>query len=181
MLTDLVVCIYLLFNDYYYLSFILLLNIIYKLLINLGTIDNLELKSSNEYIPKRGTNLSAGIDIPCVNNFTIKIGERLLIDSGIKIKDCPENTYLRIAPRSGLSLRGIDIGAGVVDRDYKGELKVLVINNGRNDIHFNQGDYIAQLILEKIHQNNIIINGLTIDDKKYIRNDKGFGSTDKKT
>ncbi len=57
--------------------------------------------------------------------------------------------YGRIAPRSGLVCKGISIGAGVVDPDYTGEIKVVIFNHGKDAHDFCQGDRIAQLILEK--------------------------------
>ena len=70
----------------------------------------------------------------------------------------PPGTYGRIAPRSGLALkRNIDIGAGVIDEDYTGPVGVLMINNGSQDFKVNLGDRIAQLILERIVDEPIII------------------------
>ena len=69
--------------------------------------------------------------------------------TGIKIK-LPVGTYGRIAPRSGLSLKGIDVAAGVVDRDFRGEVKVVLVNNGTTPFTVTQGDRIAQLVLERI-------------------------------
>ena len=63
----------------------------------------------------------------------------------------PENTYARIAPRSGLAAKhSVDIGAGVVDADYRGELKVLLINHGSAPFTVKEGDRIPQLILERV-------------------------------
>lgn len=58
--------------------------------------------------------------------------------------------YGRIAPRSGLSCKCIDIGAGVIDSDFKLPIKILLINNSGQDFKINKGDRIAQLIVEKI-------------------------------
>ena len=62
----------------------------------------------------------------------------------------PAGLYARIAPRSGLALkRFIDVGAGVVDGDYCGEVGVVLFNHGDQDFQVKMGDRIAQLILEK--------------------------------
>ena len=59
--------------------------------------------------------------------------------------------YRRVAPRSGLALKkSIDIGAGVIDSDYRGEVGVILFNFGSEDFIVNMGDRIAQLIFEKI-------------------------------
>ena len=59
--------------------------------------------------------------------------------------------YGRIAPRSGLAYKyGVDILAGVCDSDYRGEIKVIMVNHGRECFRYSKGDRIAQLIIEKI-------------------------------
>ena len=63
----------------------------------------------------------------------------------------PPGTYVRIAPRSGLAIRYlIDVGAGVVDLDYWGEIKVVFFNHSAKDFAIQGGDLIAQIILERI-------------------------------
>ena len=75
---------------------------------------------------------------------------RALIHTEIAIA-VPEGYYGRIAPRSGLALQcGIDVGGGVIDADYRGEVGVILFNHSDEDYHVKQGDRIAQLILEKI-------------------------------
>jgi dUTP pyrophosphatase len=101
-------------------------------------------------VPVRGSPDAAGLDIYCIMDDTIPSGTRKLISTGLKLKYCPENSYIRIAPRSGLSCKGIDICAGVVDRDYRGEVKVLLCNNSHNDFVISKNSRIAQFICEKI-------------------------------
>ncbi|EKM54790.1 uncharacterized protein PHACADRAFT_258889 [Phanerochaete carnosa HHB-10118-sp] len=62
----------------------------------------------------------------------------------------PHGTYARIAPRSGLAVKGIDIGVGVVDRDYTREVRVVMINTTDQIFQVHAGDRIAQVILERI-------------------------------
>ena len=84
--------------------------------------------------------------------------------------------YFRIAPRSGNSTLGIDIGAGVVDAIYRGNVGVVVINNSQYPIIINQGDRIAQGILERAYP---IENIEEVSDlSETIRGEKGFGSSD---
>jgi dUTP pyrophosphatase len=62
----------------------------------------------------------------------------------------PKGCYIRIAPRSGLALKkGIQIGAGVIDPDYTGEIGVVVFNQGKDNFEVRPGDKIAQIILEQ--------------------------------
>lgn len=84
--------------------------------------------------------------------------------------------YLRVAPRSGLAVKqGIDVLAGVVDLDYRGEVMVALLNTGDQPVTINQGDRIAQLIVESIAHPEIVE---TWDElPKTERGDAGFGST----
>ena len=69
----------------------------------------------------------------------------------------PEGTYGRIAPRSGLAAKHfIDTGAGVIDADYRGEVKVLLFNHAETDFKVEKGDRIAQLVLERIYTPEIV-------------------------
>jgi dUTP pyrophosphatase len=86
----------------------------------------------------------------------------------------PYGTYGRIAPRSGLAVSGIDVGAGVIDLDYTGEVKVLVINTNNTPYNIDIGDRIAQLIVEKI-ATPVIIQVEALDNT--ARGSMGFGST----
>lgn len=74
---------------------------------------------------------------------------KALVGTGLAF-GIPEGNYGRIAPRSGLAAKNsIDVGAGVIDSDYRGEVKVLLFNFADEDFAFNQGDRIAQMIIEK--------------------------------
>jgi len=87
----------------------------------------------------------------------------------------PEGNYGRIAPRSGLAFKNfIDVGAGVIDEDYRGELKVLLFNLGPDDFNVNEGDRIAQFIIEKYTPTELE-EVETLDET--ARGADGFGST----
>ncbi len=99
-------------------------------------------------LPKRATDGSAGADICCIERFRIEAGERVGVSTGLSF-EIPHGYYGRVAPRSGLAVRhGIDVLAGVIDSDYRGELIVLLINLGSEAVEFAAGDRIAQLIIE---------------------------------
>src|SRR5712692_8104073 len=100
-------------------------------------------------MPERGSARAAGLDVHSCQNLSIKAGERRLVKTGLAARP-PRNTYLQIAPRSGLAVKGIDVGAGVVDEDYRGEIQVLLINKSSTPFVITSGDRIAQLILERI-------------------------------
>jgi dUTP pyrophosphatase len=75
-----------------------------------------------------------------------------LVDTDIAIS-VPAGTYGRIAPRSGLASKHfIDTGAGVIDADYRGQVKVLLFNHSDKDFEVKEGDRIAQLVLERVSE-----------------------------
>ena len=87
----------------------------------------------------------------------------------------PAGTYAHIAPCSGLAIRNfINVGAGVVDSDYRGEIKVVLFNHSDEDFKVQPGDLIPQLILEQIETPQVK-KVATLDD--IDRGSRGFGST----
>lgn len=89
---------------------------------------------------------------------------------------CPPGTYARIAPRSGLAAKNfIDVGAGVVDADYRGNVTVILFNFGKSEFVVKKGDRIAQLILEKIAMAEVEETEGDLDVT--ARGEGGFGST----
>ena len=127
--------------------------------------------------PQRKTVGSAGFDLYACENKVIRSQHRSLVSTGLKIQ-IPLDCYARIAPRSGLAVSEIDVGAGVVDSDYRGELKVLLINNSTNDYHVDKGDRIAQLVIEKIYKDDFEVVDEDVLDNS-VRGEGGFGSTGK--
>ena len=81
----------------------------------------------------------------------------------------------RIAPRSGLASKHmIDTGAGVIDADYRGQVKVLLFNHGEKDFEVKEGDRVAQLVLERIYTPEVMeVQEL----EESVRGAGGFGST----
>lgn len=130
--------------------------------------------NENGQIPFRGSDLAAGVDLHASEEACIPPLTRKAIGTGISIA-IPDNTYARIAPRSGLAAKhSIDVGAGVVDADYRGEIKVLLINQSAQPFTVKIGDRIAQLILERIE----LSDPMEVDSLEETgRGDQGFGST----
>jgi dUTP pyrophosphatase len=125
-------------------------------------------------IPTRGSPLAAGYDMCSVTDTWIAPGMRAVIPTGIAFT-VPEGTYGRVAPRSGLAVKkGIQVGAGVIDRDYTGEVKVVLFNQGDETFEIKKGDRIAQLILERCETPEI---QLVTDLEDTERSSGGFGST----
>lgn len=134
-------------------------------------------KSSNE-LPKyetsgaSGMDLRANLDEPII----LKSLDRTLIPTGIFI-ELPEGYEAQIRARSGLALKkGLSLpnGIGTIDSDYRGELKVIVVNLGREDIEINHGDRIAQMVIMKYER---AIVELVEDLNESERADGGFGHT----
>lgn len=126
-------------------------------------------------LPYRGSEAAAGYDLHATSKHVIKPGERALVSTGLAVK-FRLGRYARIAPRSGLSVKhGIHVGAGVVDADYRGEIKVLLYNlDTKSDFEVNVGDRIAQMIIEYCDTPEIE-DVSELDDT--ARGSGGFGST----
>ena len=124
-------------------------------------------------VPTRGSELSAGYDVSSIVDIVVPSLGRVAVPTGLAIK-LPVGTYGRIAPRSGLAFKhGIDVLAGVVDADFRDEVKVILYNTSGVEYEIKKGDRIAQLIIEKIE----MLNVATVDDLDETTRSGGFGST----
>lgn len=127
-------------------------------------------------LPTRGSVESAGADLYSAENAVVPPRGRLLVKTGISIA-IPKNTYFRVSPRSGLALKhGIDVMAGVIDSDYRGEVCVILSNFTDDPFTVAEGDRVAQGILE-------VIQLATIEEVEDLdvteRGAGAFGSTGK--
>jgi len=125
-------------------------------------------------IPTRGLAQAAGHDLYANESKTIPARGEEVVRTGISITP-PRGTYSRIAPRSGMAVEHqIAVNAGVIDSDYTGEIKVVLVNMGNQDYQVKNGDRIAQLITEKIVESDgYEVQTLT----ETHRGQQGFGST----
>ena len=106
--------------------------------------------SSKAAIPTRTAKYSVGLDFYSPSDYLICPLSQIQIQTQIKIR-VPLGHYGRLASKSGLAMKHqIHVGAGVIDPDYTGEVKILLFNAGRHYYQINEGDPIAQLILEKV-------------------------------
>jgi dUTP pyrophosphatase len=130
--------------------------------------------SDSAILPVRGSEWAAGYDLSASQATTIPAGGRGIVATDLSIA-CPAGTYGRIAPRSGLTVKkGIHVGAGVVDADYRGPVGVVLFNLGTEDLEVKPGDRIAQLILESI----VMAPVEEVDElDATVRGSGGFGST----
>lgn len=127
-------------------------------------------------LPARGSKQAAGLDLYSVETVTISPGRRAAVRTGIAAA-IPAGYYGRVAPRSGLAVKhGIDVLAGVVDSDYRGEIICVLINLGEEAVHLERGARVAQLIIEVI----IMPESEWADALEDTgRGSAGFGSTDR--
>ena len=132
--------------------------------------------SKNGVIPTQGSSYAAGYDLYAAEEMIIEPGQRGLIKTNISVS-IPESYYGRVAPRSGLSYKkGLDVLAGVIDADYRGDIGVILLNTGSETFKANLGDRIAQLIIEKCHK----VSWKEVGDlSDSVRSSRGFGSTGK--
>ena len=130
--------------------------------------------SQKAKIPSKGSVMAAGYDIYSSENILVPSKSKALVSTGISM-EIPEGCYGRIAPRSGLAVKNfIDVGAGVIDSDYRGELKVLLFNFSEQDFTVQEGDRIAQMVIEYVVP-TVIEEISELSDTQ--RGEGGFGST----
>ena len=98
--------------------------------------------------PEKKSEIAASYDISAAENKIIRPWKQEVISTQIALA-IPHGAYGRIAPRSGLALKEIDVIAGVIDSDYRGEVKVLLVNHSDIQVEIKMGDHIAQLIIKK--------------------------------
>ena len=124
-------------------------------------------------MPSRGSSEAAGLDIYSIEEVAIEPKQRVVVRTGLAVA-IPEGYYGRVAPRSGLATQGIDVLAGVIDADYRGEIGCLLYNTGDETIHLPAQSKICQLIIEKI----ITPTAVWADEiSDTDRGSGGFGST----
>lgn len=101
-------------------------------------------------LPTRGSEGAAGLDLYAVEGMTLAVGKRVAVRTGLSVAIAP-GYYGRVAPRSGLAIKhGIDVLAGVIDSDYRGEIVCVLINLGEDSFFVEAGSRVAQLIVEAI-------------------------------
>lgn len=126
-------------------------------------------------LPERGSAQAAGFDVRAAETVIIPAGLQGLVSTGVILSSCPANTYLRVAPRSKLANKfGIDVMAGVVDADYRGEIGVILRNHGTEDFQVTPEIAIAQLIPERILPCEVMAVGEVSESE---RGDAGITST----
>lgn len=146
---------------------------------NLKTIENVHLQRLDKDLPmpRRAHRGDAGVDLHATSDTIIPPGHRELVGTGVAIA-LPLGTVGLVHPRSGLAAReGLSIvnAPGTIDADYRGEIKVCLINlDPETPITISRGDRIAQLIIQRVE----LVDFIEVDQlDQTIRGDRGHGST----
>ncbi|MEH6789969.1 dUTP diphosphatase [Parasphingorhabdus sp.] len=127
-------------------------------------------------LPSYETAGSAGMDVRAAEERVIAPGQRGLVGTGLAFA-IPEGYEIQVRPRSGLALKkgiGIPNTPGTIDSDYRGELKVILINHGEEEFVIARGDRIAQIVVAPVQRGNLVE---TDDLDRTDRGSGGFGST----
>jgi dUTP pyrophosphatase len=124
--------------------------------------------------PEYGSEAAAGADLRALGAHDLLPGARAAIPTGIHLQIPPGHVGL-VWPRSGLAVRhGIDTLAGVIDSDYRGEVRVVLVNHGEEAFHIEPGDRIAQLLVQRVER-VVFARAEALDQTR--RGEGGFGST----
>jgi dUTP pyrophosphatase len=125
-------------------------------------------------IPSKERVSDAGYDLYADQSLEIPAGTRALVSTGIAM-EIPYSAVGLIWPRSGLSAKkGIDILAGVIDCEYRGEIKVCMLNTSETSVVISKGDKIAQILIQPVYNLELT----EVDElSETSRQDKGFGSS----
>ena len=145
--------------------------------------------STTRFRLHQGHEFDAGWDIPAAQKGLIQPSDgAVAVDTGINIR-LNRGSFAMITPRSGLALKGLTIvnSPGIMDADYRGELRVILANLGAEPIAWNAGDRLAQLVLvphnpaERWHylgdDPELLLEIDRKRDEHNTRGDQGFGST----
>ena len=129
-------------------------------------------------LPSYSTPGSAGLDLRAAEATTLKSGARFLMPTGLAIALPPQHEA-QVRPRSGLAVKhGITVlnAPGTIDEDYRGEIKVPLINHGQEDFMIRRGDRIAQMVIAPIAHARLT-EVTSLDET--TRGAGGFGSSGK--
>ncbi|MDH2133301.1 dUTP diphosphatase [Sphingobium yanoikuyae] len=127
-------------------------------------------------VPAYATAHAAGMDVVSAEEIILNPGDRHPVATGFALA-IPEGYEIQVRPRSGLALKhGITLpnAPGTIDADYRGELKVLLINHGADPFPIKRGDRIAQLVVAPVQLASFVEVDM-LDDT--VRGMGGFGST----
>ena len=129
-------------------------------------------------LPLYASTHAVGADLYCIENFVLPVGavRPTIVPTGLELADISTEFELQIRPRSGLASKGIIVvnSPGTIDPDYRGEIKVIMMNLSGVEQSFRQGDRIAQLVISRFSK---LYFEFTQEGTTTERGSGGFGST----
>jgi dUTP pyrophosphatase len=131
---------------------------------------------AGEALPLYASQSASGADLKSAAELTIQPGEYALVPTGIRLA-IPRGMEAQVRPRSGLALKhGVTVlnAPGTIDADYRGEIKVILINHGKNPFAISPGDRIAQIVFARVEKPELFPAG---ELPESARGTGGFGST----
>lgn len=158
---------------------------------SMGVVDDFKIKinlknESSNPDPEYATSGSSGFDLRAnlenTETIVIPVGKRVIVPTGLFF-ELPEGFEIQVRPRSGLAAKnGVTVlnTPGTVDADYRGEIKVILINLGDEPFEINHGDRIAQAVIASVIGKNVVkLNKVKEINENTDRGSGGFGSTGK--
>lgn len=131
--------------------------------------------NDNAIVPNRVTPGSAGLDLYSTKEVIVRNGQISVVPTGISV-ELPPDTVGFVWPRSGLALKnGLDVLAGVVDCDYRGEIMVVMTKQDKGYYTVNPGQSIAQLVIQPV---TMVYPKEVESIGETFRGESGFGSSD---
>ncbi|QQS36872.1 MAG: dUTP diphosphatase [Ignavibacteriales bacterium] len=148
-----------------------------KILIRIKRLDE---KFNDIPLPQYSTEGSSGMDIRAAveNNISLSPGKVVLVPTNLSV-EIPNGYEIQVRPRSGLAAKhgiGILNTPGTIDADYRGEVKIIMMNFSEEEFIINRGDRIAQLVIAKVYKAELVESEELIDTQ---RGSGGFGHTGK--
>jgi len=128
--------------------------------------------NSDAKIPTYGTEHAAGFDIYSIEEYTLKPGETYAVKTGIAM-EVPHGKCLLIWDRSGMGFKGIHRFAGLIDSDYRGEIKIVLHNSKKEDYKIEKGDRIAQGIIQDYYK----IKFIEVDELSDTKRGEGWNNS----
>ncbi len=127
---------------------------------------------SDAKLPERKRDGDAGLDLYCIEDFEIEPNEIKIVRTGIAV-EIPKGYFGMVKDRSGLASKGLHVLAGIIDENYRGEIKVVLINLGKEKLKFEKHSRIAQLLIIPYLKVEIKEDELSQTE----RGENGFGSS----
>lgn len=136
---------------------------------------NVKLLRDDAVVPSRATPSAAGLDLYSVEPVTVHYGQNVVVPTGVAVQ-LPDNCVGCIWPRSGMSMKnGVATMAGVIDSDYRGELKVILTKVTKGYVELEPYKAIGQLLVQPIE---FVIPKVVDELGDTFRGSRGFGSSD---